>query len=155
MITRPRLHSPAVHTCGPTRNGLTLLEVLVSLAIFLGSLVGLGQLIYTGSRAATRAQLQTQAILRCESKLSELVAGFETLQATDATPFDDDQLWSWSVDYLESPHVDLLSIEVRVTHKNSVTDDINAAYAIQRMLRDPQLYLDAAAEEAEAEAEAE
>lgn len=137
------------------RRGLTLLEVLVSLAIFLGSLVGLGQLISTGSSAASKAQLQTQAVLRCESKLAELVASFETLQATDETAFDDDDLWSWSVTYLDSPHVDLLSIEVRVTHKNSVTGDVNAEYSLQRLIRDPQLYLDAAAEEAEAAAEAE
>jgi len=137
------------------RRGLTLLEVLVSLAIFLGSLAGLGQLISTGSSAAAKAQLQTQAALRCESKLAELVASFETLQATNETAFDDDDLWKWSVAYLDSPHVDLLSIEVRVTHENSVTRDVNAEYSLQRLIRDPQLYLDAAAEEAEASAEAE
>ena len=99
--------------------------------------------------------MQTQAVLRCESKLSELVAAFETLQATEETTFEDDPLWNWSVEFLESPHVDLLSIEVRVTHENSVTGDVNAEYAIQRLIRDPQLYLDAAAEEAAADEEAE
>ena len=53
-----------------SRPGLTLLEVLLSLGLFLGALAALSQLWYGGVRASVQARLSTQAILRCESKLS-------------------------------------------------------------------------------------
>src|SRR2546425_7335081 len=46
--------------------GLTLLEVLLSLALFLGALAVISQLWYSGVRASVQSQLRTQAVLRCE-----------------------------------------------------------------------------------------
>ena len=46
-----------------TRGGLTLLEILLAVAIFFGSLVVLSQLAWNGTRAAVQARLKTQAII--------------------------------------------------------------------------------------------
>lgn len=137
------------------RTGLTILEVLVSLSIFLGAMAAIGQLISSGSRAAVAAQLQSQAMLRCESVAAEVAAGIFPLQATEGQSFADDASgqWTWSLALLESPHVDLIAYEVTVRHVNNV-GRVNAAFSLQRQVRDPQLYeLAAEAELAEEEAQ--
>lgn len=127
------------------RQGLTILEVLLALAIFLGAMISLGQLISTGSQASSRSQLQTEAVFRAESKLAEIIAGIEPMQASGPNPFMDDptEQWSWTLELLESPHVDLLALSLTVTHVNNV-ERVNATHNLVRLVRDPQIYLDAA-----------
>ena len=57
------------------RSGLTLYEVVLSLVILAGSMTALAELIGTGRRAAVQSKLRTQAVLLCQSKLSEVVSG--------------------------------------------------------------------------------
>ena len=139
------------------RSGLTLLEVLVSLSIFVAAFAGISQLFTIGSRAAIQASLETQAVLRCESKLAEVVAGVESLEAADGTAFEDDPRWVWSLAVDPPPDsapVELMQVTVTVAF---VPDDENAAmeFSLVRFLRDPQVLVDAAEAAAEAEAEAE
>ena len=99
------------------RRGLTLFEVVISLGILLGALAAVSQLISIGSRAAVQSQVRTQAILRCESKLSEILASAEMMQAVEDMPFEDQEPgWAWSLYVAEGPHIDLLELEVTVTH---------------------------------------
>ena len=81
----------------PSRSGLTLLEVLIALSIFVAAFAAISQLFTLGSRAAIQASLETQAVLRCESKLAEVVAGIESLEAADGTAYEDDPRWVWSL----------------------------------------------------------
>ena len=107
----------------------------------------MSQLISTGSRAAVQSQLRTKAILRCESKLAEILAGAETMQTAQDMPFGDQAPgWAWSVQVTGGPHVDLLELEVTVTHtgQNRLGD---VSYSLKRYVRDPQLFLDAAIDE--------
>ncbi len=130
-----------------SRRGLTLFEVVLSLGIFLGALAAVGQLISSGSRAAVQAQLRTQAILRCESKLAEVLAGVETIETVAEMPFDDQaDGWTWSLDVAEGPHADLLELEVTVAHTGQNRLG-NVSYTLKRYVRDPQLFLDAAIDE--------
>lgn len=135
-----------------TRSGLTLLEVLLGLAIFLGAMVSLGQLIATGSQAGTRSQLQTEAIFRAESKLAEILAGMEPMEPSGPNPFVDDPegRWSWQLEFTDSPHVDLLGLSLTVRHENNVART-DVSQTIMRLVRDPQIYIDAALEDAEEE----
>ena len=134
-------------TTSTGRRGLTLFEVVISLGIFLGALAAVGQLISTGSRAAIQAQLKTQAILRCESKLAEVLAGAETMQPVDEMPFDDQATgWTWALQVAEGPHADLLALDVTVTHTGGNRLG-NVSYTLKRYVRDPQLFLDAAIDE--------
>lgn len=129
------------------RRGLTLFEVVLSLGIFLGALAAVGQLISTGSRAAVQSQLRSKAILRCESKLAEVLASAETMQTVDEMPFEDDEPgWTWSLQVAEGPHADLLELEVVVMHtgQNRLGD---VSYSLRRYVRNPQLFLDAAIDE--------
>lgn len=79
------------------RSGLSLLEVLVSLAIFLMSLVALSQLISNGSDMARDVQWLSRGMMLAESRLAELTAGSLPLSAQSETPCDEDQDFSWSV----------------------------------------------------------
>ncbi len=121
------------------RQGLTLLEVLLSLGLFLGALAALSQLWYGGVRAAVQARLSTQAILRCESKLNEAVAGAIPLQSTSDTPFDDDASWTWSLQVETGPHTDTMLVTVKVSHPGQGGLSSND-YQLRRLIRDPQVW---------------
>ncbi len=134
---------------GQRSSGLTLYEVVLSLSILLGSLATLGQLISTGTRAAVESRLKTRAILLCESKLAEVIAGVEAMQSTSGVPFDETAPnWSWSLAVAETGHVGLLELEVTVSRvgQGQASD---STFSIRRYVRDPQLLLDAAAESLE------
>jgi len=121
------------------RRGLTLLEVLLSLGLFLGALAALSQLWYGGVRAAVQARLSTQAILRCESKLNEVVAGAVPLTLASETPFDDDASWTWSLQIEAGPHADLLLLTVTASHPGQ--SGLSASqHQLRRVIRDPQVW---------------
>lgn len=124
------------------RRGMTLFEVLLALAIFVGSMAAISQIISGGLRGAVQGRLQSLAVIRCQSKLSELVAGSIPFQATGATPFADDVAWSWSLTLQPTQQADLHLVEVTVTHE-SQNPAGRASFTLRRMLRDPQLYVDA------------
>ena len=121
------------------RAGLTLLEVLLSLGLFLGALAALSQLWYGGVRASVQARLMTQAILRCESKLNEVVAGAVPLQSTSDTPFGDDANWTWSLQVAPGPHTDALLVTVRVSHPGQ-SGLSSSEHQLRRLIRDPQVW---------------
>ena len=121
------------------RQGLTLLEVLLSLGLFLGALAALSQLWYGGVRAAVQSRLSTQAILRCESKLNEVVAGAVPLQTTGNTPFDDDSSWTWSVQVETGQHTDAVLVTVKVSHPGQ-SGLSSSDYQLRRLIRDPQVW---------------
>ena len=138
-----------------SRNGLTLYEVVLSLAILVGALAVLGELIATGSRAAIRARLQTHATLLCQSKLSEIVAGAEPMQPVEGVPLDTAQPeWTWGLQILPGPHESLLEIEVTVSHVTR-GDRVDTRVSINRYIRDPQLFEQAAAQEVPTDGSAE
>ncbi|MBX3438968.1 MAG: hypothetical protein KF861_15865 [Planctomycetaceae bacterium] len=132
------------------RQGITLFEVLVSLAIFMGALAAIAQIVDTGTTASATGQLQSEAVLRCETKLAEVVSGIQAMDAVQGETFPDDASWSWSLAITDGPHPDLLQLTVEVSHvrANGTTD---ADFSLTRLIRDPQLFLDAAAAAEEAQ----
>jgi type II secretion system protein I len=122
------------------RKGLTLFELLLALAIFLASLAALAQLLASGARAAAQATLKTEAILRCESQLGEIVSGITRIQAVDGGTFDDDPSWTWRSQVTEGPWPNLKLVEVQVLHAGRSALG-NSSYTLRRYLRDPQLFV--------------
>lgn len=123
------------------RRGLTLFEVVVSLAIFMGAIAAIGQLISTGARGAVYAKLQTQAVIRCETTLGEILGGYIPLHSTSGT-FSDDSTWTWSVSVAPGQHPGLSIVEVTASHggRSSMS---NVSYTLRRLLRDPALAMQA------------
>jgi Tfp pilus assembly protein PilV len=99
------------------RPGMSLLEVLTALAIFLFSLIALGRLIGIGTDMAIEARDLGRGSQLAQSKLNELVTGIATLNG-DSGSFDGaDGDWTWSVDAeSDSTAANLWNVTVTVTH---------------------------------------
>jgi hypothetical protein len=120
--------------------GFSLFEVVIALAIFVGSIAAIGQLVSSGVWGAVRSRLHTQAVLRCESKMAEVVAGITSLQSTGDLPFPDDASWTSSVSIQPGPHPDLYLVTVAVNHPAS--GQLSAfSYSLTRLVRDPNVSL--------------
>ena len=116
---------------------MTLFEVLLALAIFVGAMAGLGQLIANGVRGAVQAKLQTEAILRCEAKLAEMASGAEVFQAVNHTPFPDDPAWMWSAALV--PHATAGLYEVTVVVERQAGPASSATFTLKRLMRQPEV----------------
>src|SRR5262245_30909307 len=74
------------------RRGLTLLEVIIALAIFLFSLVAIGRLVmFAGDRAM---DIQGREAQLCQAKLAELTSGVTPLTSAEGD-FDEAPDWHW------------------------------------------------------------
>lgn len=135
------------------RAGLTLFEVIIALAIFVGSIAAIGQLISNGVRGAVLSRLQTQAVLRCETKLAEVVSGVTPLHSVSGMAFSDDATWTWSMTTAPGPHASLYIVEVTAAHPSSTTAG-NVSYSLRRLVRDPQLEMQAYEKQLEQQAAA-
>lgn len=131
-----------------SRSGFTLLEIIISVAIFLGGLAAIMQGLAIGQRSELSARLQSEAVLRCEAKMGEILCGAAEATSSQGNRFDDDEIgnWEWSAESVESGTAGLLQITVLVEHKPG-SEEPNAAFTLIRYMRDPQLFLDAALQE--------
>ena len=125
-----------------TRSGLTLLEIVLSLAIFSGSMVALSQLAWNGSRAAVQARLKTQATIRCEAKLNEVLAGIEPMQSISGGQFVDSSAWTWSMVVTPSSHPELVQLDVSVSHQGR-SRLANVNVTLRRWAREQALFVKA------------
>lgn len=145
--TQPRLKASA-------RSGLTLYEVALSIAIFLMAMAAIGQLISGGSRSSVDASLRTEAAIQCETKMNEVLAGALNLEPVNEQALsEDDASWKWSLSIADGEIEGIKDLTVTVSHYTN-NGQINATYSLRRLVRDPQLFEDAALEAA-AEAEEE
>lgn len=102
-IERGRVSAPCSKFTGrlrdPARQGMTLLEVLLALAIFLFSLVAISQLFNLATDQAAQVQLESRATRLAQSKLAEYTAGVISLSTggNNSGTFEDDMEpdWSW------------------------------------------------------------
>ncbi|MCC6418974.1 MAG: prepilin-type N-terminal cleavage/methylation domain-containing protein [Gemmataceae bacterium] len=122
----PRPNTPPLSARSPRRAALTLLEVLISLAIFLLSLVGIVRLIGMGNERALDIQLDTEALHRCQSKLGEVVCGAVPLQAQEKVAFEDDPAWEWSLECAQNTVANLWTVKVTVARprQDGVTNQV-------------------------------
>jgi general secretion pathway protein I len=126
-----------------SRGGITLFEVVLALAIFIGAFAAISQILRNGGQAATRAQLTSEGALRCQSRMNEAVAGVVPLQPSQNVPFEDDPRWQWSLNVYDGPVPGLLEVETIVAHPGSRgASDIEVR--LVRWIRDPDLFFEAA-----------
>lgn len=111
MIVRPlvgRRVAPA------RRAGLSLLEVLLALAIFLFSLAAIGALVEFGNQRATAAAMQTTATRLAQAKLAEVEAGAVSVATGGSGTFDEEPEWNWSVEPGAATIPNVYPVTVRV-----------------------------------------
>ncbi len=122
----------------PRRSGLSLLEVLIALAIFLISLIGLGQLITISGERSLDVQQQGYAAQLCQSKLAEVLSGVVPVSGSQSeVPFDDDPDWHWSLDAQQNSISGLWQIQVRVTRQRG--DGKKIECVLNQLMLDPSL----------------
>ena len=125
------------HTPAQTRSGLSLLEVLLSLAIFLLSLVALGQLVAFGSDRARDVQYLSIASVKAQSKMNEVIAGAVSMTGVGDTAFDDDSDWSWSMTADSDNPPSLFRVTVTVSRQRP--DGSRFEFKLNQLVLDPTL----------------
>jgi Tfp pilus assembly protein PilV len=120
-----------------TRSGLSLLEVIISLTVFLFSLVALSFLVTTAGNLAQETQFRSQAARLCQTKLAEVVAGAVGLDAQSEASFEEDPDYHWSLDVEQGDVPGLHNVTVRVTRKRA--DGSQVECSLSQMILDPSL----------------
>jgi general secretion pathway protein I len=100
------------------RPGISLLEVLLALAIFLLALVAIGQLVDLGIDHALDSQAQATATRLAQSKLAEVEAGVIPLDGSSPSgTFDVETEWSWNVSSTQANIPNLYTVTVQVSRQ--------------------------------------
>ena len=124
-----RLHASA-------REGLSLLEVILAIAILGVAMAAIGELVRLGSRSAAQARDLTTAQLLCESKSAELAAGIEPIQSLSGTPFDNENKWVYSIEIGEVDQDGLVAVAVLV-QQNVESAEKPVSFSLVRWIKDP------------------
>ena len=117
------------------RKGLTLIEVLVSLAIFLMSIVAIYRLIDLASDNAQEIVNQSRSTRLMESKMAEFIAGSEALSGSTSGQFDEEPGWSWSADMEQDAIPNLWKVTVTVS--KDVTSGPAVSTKLTQYILDP------------------
>jgi type II secretory pathway pseudopilin PulG len=127
------------------REGFSLLEAILALAILTSSIAVLGELVRMGSQHAALARDLTQAQFLCESTMSEIATGTQAAMAVADAPIDPtlaggDASWVYSVNVgaLELPGLVAVQVTVR---KNQPSNKRPASYTLLRWMKDPSVNL--------------
>jgi len=128
------MRAPGTHP--GRRRGLSLMEVLVALAIFLLAFVMLGRLVIFGGDRALEGQQQFRAADLCQSKLAEVVAGALPLTSQPEVAFEEDPAWHWSLECEKSNFPGLWNVTVRVSRQEA--GGARIVCTVSEMVLDPQ-----------------
>ena len=85
-------------TRSPRRPGLSLLEVLVALAIFLIALAAIAGLVDFGAERAQAASMTTLGTRLAQAKLAEIEAGVSPPNSSESGTFEDEPDWTYTVE---------------------------------------------------------
>jgi type II secretion system protein I len=127
------------------RDGFSLLEVILALAIFGGAMAVLGEAGRLALNNAKGAREIARAQLLCESKLAEIVTGVIPPDPVDKTPFDDsttesidpnEPAWVYSIESEQTDETGLISVRVTVTRDVPV-EQHPVQFALVRWMADP------------------
>jgi hypothetical protein len=80
--------------------------------------------------------MQAQALQRCQSKMSEVIAGWVPVaNSTDQEAFEDDHNWSWSMTSTQQDAANLYL--VKITVKRTDDEDTGTEVTLEQMVLDP------------------
>lgn len=117
------------------RPGLSLLEVIISLAVFLMSLAGLGYLMTNSGEMAYDGSNRSRMVYLAESKLAELQAGAIPLQNESDAEFEEAPEYTYSIEVQPGPATNLSSVNLRVSHKRPNNTTLEVVFT--RLILDP------------------
>lgn len=151
-------------TAAKARQGFSLLEILLAIAILGGSLAALSQIAYTGMDAAREARVLSMARVLAQAKMNEVLLNAAMDQtptvvvSAQAEPFDSASTvnFVYSINVQPAQSLDgLLAVQVLVEATAGNSSTAIAKYQLTRWIIDPAVGLTIAEEEEElAKAEA-
>ena len=106
--------SDAVCAGTEARRGFSLMEVLLSTSILVGSSIALIELATIGRKQANSAHDLNLAQLICQAKLDEIVAGIATVKRVEANELEDNPGWFYSVELEPIRSNQLIAVKVSV-----------------------------------------
>lgn len=101
------------------RQGLTLIEVILGLAIMLIALVAIGRLVDIGTDSGFEARMTARGNRLAEVKMAEVEAGAIALDSTSEGTFEEEPAWSWRVSPEPQGPANLYLVTVTVSRDNS------------------------------------
>ena len=131
MLIRNEAQVPA------NRRGLSLLEVLIALTIFMMGMIAIGRLMTMAGERALAVKLEGQATQLCQAKLAEVVSGAVPLSAQSDMAFDEDPDWHWSLEANQDGANGLWHLKVKVSRDQPGGSKIECA--ISQFMLDPSL----------------
>jgi prepilin-type N-terminal cleavage/methylation domain-containing protein len=117
------------------RRGLSLLEVVVALAIFLMSLTVLSQLVSFAGNRAQDVNDRSRAARLCQTKMAEVLAGAVPLSSQSDTPFDEAPEFMWSMTADAGPVTNLYIVTVTVS--KTLAEGYRNETSLIQMVLDP------------------
>jgi len=123
-------------TPGRPRSGLSLLEVILSIAILGGSMVVIGHLYNLGYRSALATQFRSEANLHADTKMAELAAGVLPIESSGETEIEGAPGWQYAVEIEDSFQPGLFLATVIVT-KGEESGVLSNGISIVRFIPDP------------------
>ena len=94
------------------RDGLTLLEVLLALAILLMSIVAIASLVDTGATIGIRAAMRSTGTRLAQSKLAEAEAGAIDLTSGESGQFEAEPPWAYTLESAAAGPANVYSVTV-------------------------------------------
>ena len=118
---------------GRSRCGLSLLEVLLSVAILGVSMVAIGHLFNLGFRAASDVRIRSEANMIADATMAEIAAGAIDFKVGGGT-VESQPEWEYTVTTQPSVQPGLLSVTVTVSQRQSTN---NVSVSLVRFVADP------------------
>jgi prepilin-type N-terminal cleavage/methylation domain-containing protein len=124
-----------MHLRQPRRAGFSLLEVIVSMAVFLFSLVSLGFLLNVSGNMAMAANFKSHAASLAQTILAEVAAGSIALDGQSDVPFEDDPDYHWSLQSEQGVADGLHNVTVKVSRTMPGGQPVEVS--LSQMILDP------------------
>lgn len=118
----------------PQAAGLTLLEVVIALAIFLMALVPIWHLVSLGGERALDVQQQAQASMLCQGKLDSVKIGAEPLNGSGTVDIGS-LTWMYTIESTLTEVDNLYSTKVSVKYDRPDGKSVEAS--LTQMVIDP------------------
>ena len=117
------------------RKGLSLLEVILSIAILGTSMAVIYQMLGVGYRSAIEVRARTDGNIFVDTKMAEVAAGVLPLESANGVLIEENPDWEYSVDVSDAEQNGLLSVVVTV-QQNNVENPV--AISVVRLMADPE-----------------
>jgi hypothetical protein len=134
LTTRIAPSEAGLPPASPPRRGLTVLEVLLSVAILFIAMTLLTQMMSLGSDLGIKAHAKEQALRFAQSKIAEVAGGAIALPANDSGTIDDTDL-QWELTSTQRDDLaNLWNVTVTVKPKE---DSSHTPFTLSQMVYDP------------------